>query len=193
MYCQVQVFLPEYFMYWLFYPPTPTPPSIPLYRTVSGDIFEGFSRGEKRSLFWYSKCWMTTLNGIPLPFESFVRIKRTVTLKENVDKVKQPTVTWLLPCPRSQTNLLFSGVLPRRFVSIAFSRSLSNRSLCVLVGLFGRERWSSSASAAMATLCCVNGIRPSLPSLCRDRSSVMWRGLVFPCCTKQCQTMSDPG
>lgn len=86
-----------------------------------------FVRRKKRNVWcWFRKCWIVTLNGLSLPFESFVRIKRTVKLNRNTGKVKRDTVTWPLLCPCSQTNLARWGILQRHFVSIAFSLSLSN-------------------------------------------------------------------
>lgn len=59
----------------------------------------------KRYVIGLTSAELLLLNGISLPFESFLRIKRTVKLKRNTGKVKQHIVTWPLLCPCSQTNL----------------------------------------------------------------------------------------
>lgn len=79
-------------------------------------FFARFFLGKKKKkCYWFSKCWIATLNGISLPFESLVRIKRTVELNGSTAKAEQHTVTWPVLCPGSQTNIALWGSLQTHF------------------------------------------------------------------------------
>lgn len=90
--------------------------------------------------YWFSRCWIATLNGVLLPFESCVRIKRTVKLNRSAGKVKHHSVTWPLLCPCSQTNLALWGIFHRRFVSIEFLSFFVKLFFCAWLFLW--EEWA---------------------------------------------------
>ena len=82
-------------------------------------FFEGLS-GRKRmgaggegkpSVIALCRGWIVTNNGVPLLCELLLRIKRTVKLNGNRDKLKQHSVTWPRDRLRTQTNLRLSGTL----------------------------------------------------------------------------------